>query len=91
MNKIKNYYKLCGVKDKDNQPRPFIFQIESKELQKIFTKSQIEDFFADSNIKNTVIGGSNAPVDISGSYAPIGILRNNNGQSQCEFVYWESY
>ena len=60
MNKLKQYYKLCSIKDKKYKTVPLINQLEQSAVDVIFTKNNVELYFKEKDgiykIKEDVIG-----------------------------------
>lgn len=56
MDKIKKYYKICGVKAPGKQHIPFLNIIEDKKIGELFNKFQQEKYLSDRGIVENVIG-----------------------------------
>lgn len=59
MEKIKKYYKLCGVKSSADKPEPFASIIEPEKIAKYFNNYQLDKYFTpDRMISESVIGAN---------------------------------
>lgn len=75
MDKIKIYYRMCAITNKDMELNPMINMLDEKAMKILFTKEQIKLFFKENSndeytYAETVVGGEtkkaiHKPIDIT--------------------------